>query len=79
VKIVDIAGGGAGEKYLKAKTDELEANSKLKNIRDLYRGISHFKKGYQPRTSIIKDKKGGLVTDSQSSLAWWRIQICQLF
>jgi hypothetical protein len=28
--------------YLKAKTEELEANSKIKNIRDLYRGISDF-------------------------------------
>jgi tRNA A37 threonylcarbamoyladenosine dehydratase len=31
--------------YLKAKIEELEANSKIKNIRDLYRGFSGFKKG----------------------------------
>ena len=36
--------------YLKAKIEELETNSKIKNIRDLQRGISDFKKGYQPRT-----------------------------
>jgi len=35
--------------YLRAKIEELEANSKIKNFRDLYRGISEFKKGYQPR------------------------------
>ena len=35
--------------HLKAKMEELETNSKLKNIRDLYRGINDFKKGYQPR------------------------------
>ena len=29
--------------YLKAKIDELETNSKIKNIRDLYRGINDFK------------------------------------
>jgi len=34
--------------YLKAKIEELETNSKIKNIRDLYRVISDFKKGYQP-------------------------------
>ena len=28
--------------YLKAKIEELEANSKIKNIRDLYRGIDGF-------------------------------------
>jgi len=36
--------------YLKAKIEELETNSKIKNIRDLYRGIHDFKRGYQPRT-----------------------------
>jgi len=33
---------------LKAKFEELETNSKIQNIRDLYRGISDFKKRYQP-------------------------------
>ena len=32
--------------YLKAKIEELETNSKIKNIRYLCRGISDFKKGY---------------------------------
>jgi len=31
--------------YQKAKIEELETNSKIKNIRDLYRGIGDFKKG----------------------------------
>jgi hypothetical protein len=33
-------------------------------MRDLYKGISDFKKGYQPRTNIVKDEKGDLFTDS---------------
>jgi hypothetical protein len=37
--------------YLKNKINELETDSKNKNIRDLYRGINEFKKGYQPRTN----------------------------
>jgi hypothetical protein len=48
--------------YLKAKIDELENDSKIKNVRDLYRGINDLKKGYQPRTNIVKDEKGDLVT-----------------
>jgi hypothetical protein len=32
--------------YLKDKINELESNSKNKNIRDLYRGTNEFKKGY---------------------------------
>jgi hypothetical protein len=31
---------------LKAKIEELETNSKIKNVRDLYRGINDFQKGY---------------------------------
>jgi hypothetical protein len=42
--------------YLKDKINENESNSKNKNIRDLYRGINEFKKGYQPRTNFVKDE-----------------------
>jgi hypothetical protein len=45
---------------------------KDKNIRDLYRGINDFKKGYQPRNNIVKDDKGDFVADSHSILARWR-------
>ena len=38
------------EAYLRVKIEELETNSKIKNIRDLYRSINDFKKGYQPET-----------------------------
>ena len=64
--------------YLKAKIEELGTNSKIINIRDLYRGISDFKKGYQPRTNIAKDKTGDLVTGSYSILARWRNYFSQL-
>jgi len=52
--------------YLKAKIEELETKSKIKNIRDFYRGINYFKKGYQPGTNIMKDDKGDLVAYSHS-------------
>jgi hypothetical protein len=35
--------------HMKGKINELETNNKNKNIRDLYRGINEFKKGYQPK------------------------------
>ena len=61
------------KEYLKAETDEYETNSKIKkNIRDLYRSISYFKKGYLPRTNIVKDEKDKLVTDFHSILTRWR-------
>jgi hypothetical protein len=43
--------------YLKDIINELESNSKNKNIRGLYRGINVFKKGYQPRTNLAKDER----------------------
>jgi len=55
--------------YLRAKIEELETNSKIQNIRDLYRGVSDFKKGYWPRCNIVKDEKGDFVADSHSNVA----------
>jgi hypothetical protein len=40
----------------KAKIEEIETNSKIKYIRNMYRGISDFKKCYQPRTNIVEDE-----------------------
>jgi len=58
--------------YLKVKIVELETNRKVNNVRDLYRGLNDFKKGYQPRTIIVKDEKGELVADPHSVMARWR-------
>jgi hypothetical protein len=58
--------------YLKGKINELETNNKNKNIRDLYRGINEFKKGYQPRINIIKDQNGNLIAGPQSVLNRWK-------
>jgi len=57
---------------LKPKIEELENNIKIKNIRLYYRSINGFKKGYQPRTNIVKDEKGDMVTDTHTLLDRWR-------
>jgi hypothetical protein len=64
--------------YLKAKIQELESNSKINNVRDLYRGINDLRKGYQPRTIIVKDEKGDVVADYHSIMARWRNYFSQL-
>ena len=66
------------KEYLKAKMEELVTNSKIKKIRDLCRGSIDFKKGYQPRTNMVKDEKGDLVADSHSILARWMNHFSQL-
>ena len=65
--------------YLRAKIEELETNNKIQNIRDLYRDISDFKKGYQPGCNIVKDEKGDLVSDSHGIVVKWRNYFSQLF
>jgi flagellar basal body rod protein FlgC len=59
------------KEYLEVKIDKLKTNSKIKNIRDLYRDISNFKKGYHPRANIVKNEKGDLVTGFHSISVRW--------
>jgi hypothetical protein len=61
--------------YLKDKINELESNSKNKNIRDLYRRINEFKKGYQPRTNLLKNEMG---VDPHKILNRWKNYFCEL-
>jgi len=49
MKLVDISRTQTRNIY------KLETNSKIKNISDSYRETNDFKKGYQPRTNIVKD------------------------
>jgi hypothetical protein len=64
--------------YLKDKTDELATNSENKCIPDLYREINYFKKGYQPKSNLVKDKNGDLLADSQNILNRWKNFFSQL-
>jgi len=53
---------------LKAKIDEHEINCNTKNIRYMYKGINDFKKGYQPRTNVVKDER---VTWLRTGIVFW--------
>jgi hypothetical protein len=63
---------------LKDKINESELNSKSKNIRDLYRGMTEFKKSYQPKTNLVKDERGNLLTDPKKNLTRWKNFFCRL-
>jgi hypothetical protein len=69
--------GNKKREYLKDKINETELKSKNKNIRDLYRGVTEFKKGYQPKTNLVKDESGDLA-DPQKILTRWKNYFCQL-
>jgi hypothetical protein len=64
--------------YLKDKIKELATNSKNKKIRDLYRGIYEFKRGYQQRNNLVKDVNGNLLVDSYNILNRWKNYFSQL-
>jgi hypothetical protein len=58
--------------------NELESNSKNKNIRDLYRGINEFMKGYQPRNNLVKVERGDLLADTHKIFGGWKYYFCQV-
>jgi hypothetical protein len=64
--------------YLKDKITEIELNSMNKNIRDLLRGITEFKKGYQPKTNLVKDERDDILADPQKILTGWKNYFCKL-
>jgi hypothetical protein len=52
----------------KDKINELATNSKNMNIRNLYRGINEFNRGYQPRSKLVKDENADLLAESHNIL-----------
>jgi hypothetical protein len=53
------------------KINQINSNQ-IKNIRDLYRGINEFKRGYQPRSNYVKDENGDLFADTNTILNRWK-------
>jgi hypothetical protein len=53
-------------------------NKKNKNIRDLYRGMTDFKRGHKPRSNLVKDESGNLLADSHNILNMWKNYFSQL-
>jgi hypothetical protein len=58
--------------YLNYKIKELATNSKNKIIRDLYREINLFKRGYQPTRNLVKDDNSDLLADFHNLLNKWK-------
>jgi hypothetical protein len=65
-------------KYLKHKIKVVESSSKNKNIRDIYRGINEFKKGYQRGTTWVSDETGNLLADPHKIWNKWKNYFRQL-
>ena len=50
---------------------EIEENRRAGNIRQQFIGMKSFKKGFQPRTDVIKDKDGLIITQELAIKARW--------
>jgi hypothetical protein len=64
--------------YMENRINELATNSKNNNIRDLYRGMNGFKRGYQPRNNVAKDENDDLLADSHNAFSRWKNNFSQL-
>jgi hypothetical protein len=52
-------------------------NSRNKNIKDLHRGIKEFKRGYQPRSNLVKNENCDLLADSNIIVNKWKSYFSQ--
>jgi hypothetical protein len=52
--------------------------SRNENIRDVFRNVTEFKKGYQPRANLVKDERGDLLADPRKILNRENNHLCQL-
>jgi hypothetical protein len=55
----------------------LKQTVRSKNIRDIYKIIKEFEKGYQPRTNLVKYDNGEILADSHNILNRWNNHFCQ--
>jgi hypothetical protein len=63
---------------MRDKINELATNSKNINIEVKYRGINEFKRGYQPRSILVKGESDYLLSDSHRVLNRWENYFSQL-
>jgi hypothetical protein len=77
VKLIELSGPKKKGGIPKDKINELQTNSKNKNIRELC--INKFKKGYQPRNKLVEVENGDLLTDFHSILNRWKNYFFQIF
>jgi hypothetical protein len=78
VKVVELSRQKKRVGYSKDKINEVETNSKNKNIRKTYRGIHEFEKNYVPRSNLVKDENGDLLADSHNIPNRWKNYFSQL-
>jgi len=57
---------------MKNVTDSIEEDQKHNNTRKMYQRVNLFKKGYQHKFSIIRNKKGELAIITKEKAEIWK-------
>jgi hypothetical protein len=63
---------------IKTKLTSLNQTVRIRTSEARVWGINEIKKGYQPRTNLVKDERGDLVADTHNILNRWKNYLCQL-
>ena len=57
---------------MKNVTESIEEDQQHNNIRKMYQTVNQFKKGYQHKFSIIRNKKGELAMNTKQKAEIWK-------
>jgi hypothetical protein len=68
VKLTDIL--GTKKENIEREINELQANIKSRNMKDLYTGINGFKNCCQLMGNLVKEEKGDVLADPHGILYW---------
>ena len=57
---------------MKNVTESIEEDRKHNNTRKMYRTVNQFKKGYQHKFSVIRNRKGKLAMNTKENAEIWK-------
>ena len=66
------------KKYIEGLISSIEEDQTKKNMRGMYQTINIFKKGYQPKSNIIQDKRGRLILNPFQRTEIWKERFDEL-
>ena len=58
---------------MKSVTESVKEGQKLNNTRKTYQTVNQFKKGYQHKFSIIRNKEGELAMSTKEKAEIWEV------
>jgi hypothetical protein len=77
LRLVNISGSKRGNEY-PDEINKLEIHREKRNVSDLHRELSGFKKDYQNRRSLERSESNDLLADSHNILKRWKNYFSQL-